>query len=131
MFFFFFFFDGCSAVSCDIGVFVRIGAPVLLLQHLVSFLGFLPWASFSVSFADPVYSPYPLGFNVPQVLSPRIFHFIPFSWMSLSDFDNSQLLSYANSQVSVFSLDLSLCSRLLGNNSLLDLGGGKSGMFFV
>jgi len=73
----FFFVDGCSAVSYDFCVFLRRGELLSFYSTILSLSGFLPWASFSVSFADPVHCPYPLSFNVPRVLSPHIFHFIP------------------------------------------------------
>ena len=48
---------GCSAISCDFGVFLRRGELPSFYCTILSLSGFLSWASFSVSFADPVHCP--------------------------------------------------------------------------
>ena len=116
-------------------------APVLLLHYLVSFR-LLTLASFSVSFADPVHCPYCLSFNVPWVLSPHIFHFVPSCSTPTPTF--YLFLGCVNLILTIFNCfpmltpksvplawNFLLCARLLDNDSLLDLGGGNSGMPLV
>ena len=138
----FFFVDGCSAVSYDFCVFLRRGELLSFYSTILSLSGFLPWASFSVSFADPVHCPYPLSFNVPRVLSPHIFHFIPSCPTPTPTF--YLFLGCVNLILTIFNCfpmltpksvplawNFLLCSRLLDNDSLFDLGGGNSGMSLV